>query len=522
MPMTENPPVSRKRKKECGAFFTPYPIASDMIRIHGIHRKWSKGASVLDPTAGDGSLLEALIRCCRDDDIPVTPSMISRLKGYEKEEDFIQGFPKRIQQRYGLALPNDVLECRDFLKVPPSSYDILFGNPPWLNFTDVREDEKEEVKEYFVRYGLTGGGRGILLGGSRIDLAALMIQKGVQDHLTPGGSAYFFIPLSLMLNEGAHNVFRRGRISSGTHKNTTVDRFCFTEIRDFGEQEIFTGVQTRSGFIALKKSSDPVYPLPYYTLAGSLSSISWHREEARPVGKEGTAFAVSQDHPPNPVTIQKASRPRQGINTGGRNSLFIFDRCEEAGQGLWNLENREISARLPGELIYPLVNRLQFRGEENPVKYIFLPYNSLTGRPLNPEELKEYPAARDYLEHHKNSLETRKGTLIGNAINKGLYWSLLGVGPYSFSPWKIVWEAYGKHEFAPRIFGKVSAAGGLKPWIPNQALQASCSFESQDEAEQVLEGLKQPAIEGALKKHRMEGTCNWAQPGRIRHFLKEI
>lgn len=514
--MTET--INRRRKKECGAFFTPLWISSELIRTHQIHRHWAEGASVLDPTAGDGSLLEALIRCCVEDNIPVTSAMMKALKGYEKEADFCGGFKLRIEERYGIKADDETLECRDFLKVESGVYDILLGNPPWLNFTDVKEEDKEELKEFFLRYELTEKGKGLLLGAARIDLAALMIKKAVQDHLTPGGRGYFFIPLSLMLNEGAHNIFRKGELRRRDN-HSRAECFSFTEIRDFAETQVFPEVNTRCGFIALTRRGKQKRSIPYYTL---LEPGRWREEEAHTVGPAGSAYMIGGgEGRPALISIRKASRPRQGINTGGRNSLFIFDSCREAGKGLCRVRNKNSEALLPEALIFPLLSRRQFRGDRNPSKFIFLPYNSAQGKVLTPRELQEYPAAQEYLEQHKESLAGRKGALLGNSINKGLYWSLLGVGPYTFAPWKIVWEAYGRDEFEPLLFGTCSLFSGEKPWIPNQALQASCSFDTEGEGLRVLEGLKQPSINRILKQQKMEGTCNWAQPGRIRHFLKE-
>jgi hypothetical protein len=41
---------------------------------------------------------------------------------------------------------------------------------------------------------------------------------------------------------------------------------------------------------------------------------------------------------------------------------------------------------------------------------------------------------------------------------------MLAVWSYNFSPFKIVWQAYGKNFFAPKIFAQ--------NWQANQSLQA--------------------------------------------------
>ncbi len=41
----------------------------------------------------------------------------------------------------------------------------------------------------------------------------------------------------------------------------------------------------------------------------------------------------------------------------------------------------------------------------------------------------------------------QKGTLIQSLISKWGFWSLLGVGAYSFSRYKVSWESLGRSEF---------------------------------------------------------------------------
>jgi len=151
-----------------------------------------------------------------------------------------------------------------------------------------------------------------------------------------------------------------------------------------------------------------------------------------------------------------------------------------------------------------------------PKRFILLPYNPETGNPLTDAELNQHPALRSYLHRHMPALENRKGSLLGAWIKRGIWWACLGVGKYSFSPYKVVWEAYGKHNFAPQVF---SAFEG-KPWQPNQAMHASIPCSTAKEAEFLLQQLESSHIERYLKSLNIEGTCNWAQPGRIKRFLK--
>jgi hypothetical protein len=56
-------------------------------------------------------------------------------------------------------------------------------------------------------------------------------------------------------------------------------------------------------------------------------------------------------------------------------------------------------------------------------------------------------------------------------------------------------------------------------WQGNQALHAFCPCSSLREAEALATALGGMQVEKWLKSSAMEGTCNWAQPGRIMQVL---
>src|SRR5207245_10336178 len=87
---------------------------------------------------------------------------------------------------------------------------------------------------------------------------------------------------------------------------------------------------------------------------------------------------------------------------------------------------------------------------------------------------------------------------------------------HNFAPYEVGWEAYGKTKFRPRILGSHDG----KPWQANQAMHAFIPCSSLIEAENLLDRLKNSNIESYLKSLGVEGTCNWAQPGRIKRFLQ--
>jgi hypothetical protein len=150
---------------------------------------------------------------------------------------------------------------------------------------------------------------------------------------------------------------------------------------------------------------------------------------------------------------------------------------------------------LPYKYIHPLLIATNFT-EETPVphKWVLLPHTD-DGKPMQRAEIVGEVALNEYLERHRVTLENRKGALIGTWIKRGY-----------------VWEAYGRKKFAPRVVPGY--------WQANQSLQAFIPCDDEAEAERIVGLLRDPSVEEYLLSSRMEGTMNWAQPGRIKRLME--
>ncbi len=131
------------------------------------------------------------------------------------------------------------------------------------------------------------------------------------------------------------------------------------------------------------------------------------------------------------------------------------------------------------------------RGNSNPSKWVLLPYNK-NGKPLEWKQINANPALEKYLNENNIQLQNRKGVMLNAMLKRGHWWALLGVGDYNFFPFKIVWEAYGKTTFNPKIF----------------------------EGNWQINHLRNTTIEDYLLSLKMEGTMNWAQPGKIKKLIQ--
>ena len=494
-----------------GAFFTPLQWAKWVVAENRLFERWLDGAVVFDPTAGEGSYLEAFVSIAYDGHLPITNDMLKRLFGVEKERAFTRNFFLKMKSVYGIDFPRENFRCGDYiLSKNTVKADIVVGNPPWQNFNDLPPHYKEILKPYYFRYHLVSQSRELLLGGSRIDVAAVVIAKSLIESLKENGKAYFFMPLSLLLNGAAHRQFRAYRLGA--------TEFSVERVHDFKNRSIFEGVGTRYGLVAFQRDKKQAFPIPYF----EFESGEWAKHSAQPAFRRDDPLSIERDggislrafESFSKIEVSAQSKPRQGVNTCGANSVFIFDSTVRLDDSIACVSNAKVkNVILPMKYLFPMLDKVNFAHPEPiPKRYVLLPYDAATGRPLDETELEKEPLLYDYLQSQQSVLQNRKGTLINAWISKGLWWALLGVGKYSFMPYKIAWEAYGKKTYRPKVFSG--------DWQGNQALHAYIPTEDREAALDICRKLRDPIVQFYLSSQRMEGTCNWAQPGRIARLLR--
>lgn len=484
-----------------GAVFTPALGGRFAVSRAKLVERWLAGATILDPTMGDGGLLAALVESALYAGHPLSALPFDRLWGVELVPRFHASALERFQRDFGVSMQTN-FRCADFFETPPIRCTILLGNPPWVHYTDLPETWKPRYRSYFVHYGLVPDARQTLLGRSRIDLAALVVQKALLECLEDGGEAWFFLPLSLFLNDGAHTAFRQYRTSGVP--------FAPLEIWDFQSEPLFSDVSTHYALVRFGRNCEPQFPVPYHTKEPE----GWRERRAAPglrpddplsVLEQGEVPLWSRRRP-----IRVSEPPRQGVNTGGANEVFFFRRCEALGE----VVRVDGSVLLPRHYVHPLITARLFRDpESSPEKWVLIPHGN-DGRPLGLEAVQKEPLLFQYLSTHEARLRGRRGGLVGSWVTRGRWWALLGVGPYCFAPFKIVWEAYGRRQFRPMVVPG--------HWQANQSLQAYLPCTTEDQALSLLAQLTEPAVQAYLESFRTGGTMSWAQPGKVLRLLAVV
>ena len=495
-----------EERSHIGRVFTPLAWAAWLIEQSAAYEAWSQGACVLDPTCGQGSFLEAFLWLARRRGQRIRPADLSRLYGMEIVGADKTAFLARIRRNYRVHFPEENFALSDFIAEPlRRRFDLLVGNPPWANFADLTANLKRRWAAHFIHHGLVKSRRDVLLGKSRADVAALVVKKAIDEALCDGGRAAFFVPMSMFFNSGANDRFRPFPGSDHSYR--------VLRLWDFGSERIFEGVATRYGAALFEKRSPQAWPVETFAYAGHEWGRAFSTASDRGSGywqRHAKPFPAEWGDRGPRIEIPAAQKPRQGINTCGANEVFVFTRESD---GRFRNGHGEV-VELESELMYPLMHVELFKLKVRKVaesKWILVPHDAGDGRPLDAAALASFPRSRAWLAANRHKLTNRKGTMIRERIARGVWWSLLGVGPYSFSPWKVAWESLGKRRFRPVVLeGR---------WQGNQALHAFCPCASKADAMNLCASLRTEAVAKWLESSVMAGTCNWAQPGRISQLM---
>jgi hypothetical protein len=506
---------STEYNRKFGAIFTPFVWAKKIVEKH-FFDEWLRGATILDPTAGNGVFIEAFIALAKQKNIEITNALLSQLFGIELNKRFVDAFFDRMQTKYSIQFPKSNFRQGDILfQENEIVADYLVGNPPWVNFTDLDNEYKEKIKPCFLEYKMVANQKDLLLGNARTDIASLILLKVLHNNLKDNGKAIFFLPLSIFQNDGANQEFRN-------YKTKSVD-FCVDNIMDFNGSKVFENVLGRYGIAQFYRNKKQTFPIQYHIL----SKGQWNIHKAKPLFNLTDPLTVFDNEETEnklsdfqKITLAKHLQPRQGVNTCGANDVFFFDYFKLGENGKVKLVNKHGNrVTVSAKYVFPLtMSSTLSKDSPQPEKMVLIPYK-IDGKPLELSILQQEEELYNYLLLHKSILESRKGVMINSWINKGYWWAMLGVGEYSFKPYKIMWKAFGESVFTPKLLHPDSIFGS---WQGNQSLNAFIGTTTFSEAEEVYEKLSNPLIQDYLSSLRMQGTCNWAQPGRMKKMINFV
>ena len=492
-------------KKQIGQVFTPLKWAEWLINKWDIFEAWINGAHICDPTAGQGAFPLAMLHIAKKKGVPITSERLSRLTLIEIVPSHLEQFRENVKQELGVGFPTSQIFCQDVItETHERKYDILIGNPPWTNFGDLPTAYKARLKPFFLEEELVPDRQKTLLGSSRTDIAALVLKVVLGRLLKQNSAGYFYIPTSLFFGEGAHRGFRNYSARGSLNGVDSNRHFAVDTVHEFTSTKVFDGVGTSYCCAKFRVDTQQDFPVSYFKELDS----EWVEHKALPLKHATDPWRVVQNldelrtETTFEIRLSAEQKPRQGVNTCGANNVFIFDHKPP---------------HLPKQFLYPLATKEIWRQNTSlPHKWMLLPYDPQTGKPLTWDQIGQWDTLKKHLQDAQAVLKVRKGTLLQSAINRGYWWTLFGVGPYAFAPFKVIWQAYGRSNFTPVVLGSVEG----QMWQGNQAMHAFIPCWSEREAQRIKTALENPEIPTLLRQLNGAGKCNWAQPGKIKKILE--
>jgi len=492
-----------------GVVYTPRKWAEWALVESGIFERWLNGETVVDPTVGDGSFILSLLNIANERKVKVSKKMVANLFGYDLKQSGIDSILDEAREKFKVNLSEENFVCTDVATTDfTNKFDCIIGNPPWVSFAKLPPDYKQTLKTRFIEYGLTNTSNSLLLGSSRVDLAALIVNVAISDLAKENSTIGFFLPGSMFFGGSAHEAFRSFEVKG--------KRYQLTKLFDFGMEPIFN-TNTKHG--------------TSFVYAEFRKNIDESKLLERKLDSEGNWISLDPKSGNISLTLDRgakqvrkfklpmSAKPRQGVNTGGQNSVFfgtvINGDMNSEFLTFKNLDAEEVE--IESKWVFPLLMRQNIKeAVVEPIRYVILCHDPDNGKPISLDQLKQYPKTLKYFENHKTKLLARKGVML-NARNKnGEFWGLMGVGAYSFQPFKVVWLSAGEKELNPKIFDSWQG----KIWQSNQSMQAFCAGESKEQANEIMCVLQGISRELDPRLLGMPGTLSWGQPGKLKEFLE--
>ncbi len=433
--------IDSKSRLRQGIFFTKHHVVDQIIG----NFNFKDITSVLDSAAGSCNFLRQL--AIKYPDIS--------FYGVEKNKKIFDAVTLEIKD-----IKNLHYFCGDILldKFPIPKCDLYVGNPPFINFSDLDENYREQIKPIWLKYFPNSKGFKMLLGDSRGDIAQLIFAHTVKKYLQNEGKIGVILPNSLIKDNSASAGFRE-------FININVESLI-----DISDINPFDNTDRNCFYILATKGEKTTFPIKYVTN-----------------NKVVRLIKTGDDLIEEGKTILKMSNysARQGINSLGANKIFFFKNQPDFKS--------------------PLLKPLLKSSDIHPFKYspsyqVLFPYQN--GK-LIPEEdlISKYPVAYKYLEGHRSLLENRK-----SRFAQKCWYSLFGVGPYTSKKFKVVWRGLGAKELMAAVTEDV---------IPNQAMNCYISTETAQESHFICGIMNSEVYKDQLKQLNEEGAKSFAQPNTI-------
>ncbi len=405
-----------------------------------------------------------IIEECLESDYPIKDFKIlfeKKIKLEDKDMKVVIDFYERVKELHSQDKNRIWIKIiqNSFAPLLHSEFDYVVGNPPWIKWDFLSKDYKEklghlylDIYKIFSHSGMKAG-----LGFSHDDISIVFMYVAIDKYLKEGGKLGFVMKQTLYKSI-AGNEFRKFEIEKGSNKVPLK----VLRVNDMLELKPFNqSAQAETSTIIIEKGKRTVYPVPYLVWSSSnglpleneffsdiRKRIKFQMKDAYPHNEaEPTDVWVIADkgsERPKYLGGENYYQPRHGI-VNDLNSVFFVDILDKHN-GSVTISNRlkrakkkvkQVSARIEPDLIYPFLKpkNTQKWGIDGYL-YAIIPQRYYGEK--NESILRtKYPLTYKYLFGFKKELLHRASRWF--KLPNIPFYSLFGLGDYSFAPYKVVW-----------------------------------------------------------------------------------
>ncbi|MDZ4145177.1 MAG: N-6 DNA methylase [Burkholderiales bacterium] len=403
--------------------------------------------------------------------------------------------------------------------IPPSSH--ICGNPPWVKWSNLPKDYAQSIQRHCRGLGVFSADKWV--GGIESDISTVITYQAVKHYLARDGRLGFFLPGSVFTTESSAG-FRRFSIDNGSLQCRVL------LVEDYQDVKPFDGVSNHPTFLMLQRDAATAFPVHYRSWTPNPNSVNQRTyssaEQFRRTAKRVDGIAVpvpggdgtrpwlvgsSQDQAVFSKVFAAGAKPeykaRKGITTD-RNGIFWVHAVGATGTGLVTVQNAsdigktkgipQITAAVESEHLFPLLRGrgvAPFNAVPEVDLRILVPQRGMHGDPDLPAAS---PHTFRFLNRFKKHLEQRSSL---KRFQKGqAFYSLWSTGPYTFSPFKVLWREMGNTFAAAYIGSALIEHAGEKIVIPDHKLYF-IPVESELEAAYLTGFLNAPTIAMAVSAY---------------------
>lgn len=403
-------------------------------------------------------------------------------------------------------------------EIPP--VEKVCGNPPWVKWSHLPPEYAAFIKDRCRDLGVFSDDRWV--GGIESDISTVITYEAVARWLAPNGRLAFLITGTVFVNESSQG-FRRFRL-----RGTDI-HFAPLAVEDFGRVKPFEGVSNAPALLLLQRDHEAEYPIPYRRWEpprrrkdpGGFASAEAFREACVPhdllacpvPGTDAGPWirGTAADHAIWErifTSRQPEYAARKGVTTD-RNGIFFVRVAKRLGNGLCSIENDPGRGRRPAiprvrasvecEHLFPLLRGrgvTAFQAAPDSEYRLLLPQRGMHGAEDLP---RSAPKTHAFLARFRTELEGRSS--YRRFQKRQPYWSLWSTGPYTFSPYKVVWREMSGRRFAAAYVAEYAdPVLGRRLVIPDHKLYF-VPVETEAEAGYLTALLNAPFVAAAISAY---------------------